>query len=126
MACVRRERLNNMIVSAVSLWKKLNMSNPLSPHEWGEWTEENAVFTNVTYSGHKVQDGSVRVYAVFGKPTQGDKFPVILLLPDGGKAYDTELMQFFISRGYAVLMPDYSGKMSFDDENVQRTVYPKS
>ena len=115
-----------MIVSAVSLWKKLDMSNPLAESEWGEWTEDNAVFTNVTYSGHKVEDGSVRVYAVFGKPAQGDNFPVILLLPDGGKAYDIELMRFFISRGYAVLMPDYSGKMSFDDEGAQRTVYPKS
>ena len=115
-----------MIVSAVSLWKKLDMSNPLAESEWGAWTEGNAVFTNVSYSGHKTEDGSVRVYAVFGKPAQGDSFPVILLLPDGGKSYDIELMQYFISRGYAVLMPDYSGKMSFDDENTQRTVYPKS
>mgnify|MGYP003301805393 CR=1 FL=1 len=81
-----------MIVSAISLWKKLDMSNPLAESEWGEWTEGNAVFTNVTYSGHKAEDGSVRIYALFGKPAQGDKFPVILLLPDGGKAYDTELM----------------------------------
>ncbi|MBR2341360.1 MAG: dienelactone hydrolase family protein [Clostridia bacterium] len=115
-----------MIVSAVSLWKKLDMSNPLAESEWGAWAEENAVFTHVTYSGHKAADGSVRVYAVFGKPAQGDKFPTILLLPDGGKRYDTELMRFFISRGYAVLMPDYSGKMKSDEENTPRTIYPKS
>lgn len=102
------------------------MSNPLAESEWGEWTEGNAVFKHVTYSGHKVEDGSVRVYAVFGKPAHGDKFPAILLLPDGGKRYDTELMRFFISKGYAVLMPDYSGKMKSDEENTPRTIYPKS
>ena len=115
-----------MIVSAVSLWRKLDMSNPLAESEWGEWTEGNAVFKHVTYSGHKTEDGSVRVYAVFGKPAHGDKFPAILLLPDGGKRYDTELMRFFISKGYAVLMPDYSGKMKSDEENTPRTIYPKS
>ena len=102
------------------------MSNPLAESEWGEWTEGNAVFKHVTYSGHKTEDGSVRVYAVFGKPAHGDKFPAILLLPDGGKRYDTELMRFFISKGYAVLMPDYSGKMKSDEENTPRTIYPKS
>ena len=102
------------------------MSNPLAESEWGEWTEGNAVFKHVTYSGHKTEDGSVRVYAVFGKPAHGDKFPAILLLPDGGKRYDTELMRFFISKGYAVLMPDYSGKMKSDKENTPRTIYPKS
>lgn len=102
------------------------MSNPLAESEWGAWTEENAVFTHVTYSGHKVEDGSVRVYAVFGKPATGKKFPTVLLLPDAGKRYDTELMRFFISKGYAVLMPDYSGKMKTDEENTPRTIYPKS
>ena len=75
------------------------MSNPLEATEWGKWTEEGAVFTNVTYSGHKVEDGSVRVYGVFGKPAHGDNFPAILLLPDGGKTTDTELMRFFIDKG---------------------------
>ena len=115
-----------MIVSAISLWKKLDMSNSLAVSELGEWTDEGAVFTKVTYSGHKVEDGSVRIFGVFGKPAQGDKFPTVLLLPDGGKRYDTELMRFFIDKGYAVLMPDYSGKMTSDDENTLYTVYPQS
>lgn len=115
-----------MIVSAISLWKKLDMTNPLAESEWGEWTEDGAVFTHVTYYGHKVEDGCVRVYGVFGRPAQGDKFPAILLLPDGGKRHDTELMKFFIDKGYAVLMPDYSGRMKSDAENTPRTVYPKS
>ena len=102
------------------------MSNSLAVSELGEWTDEGAVFTKVTYSGHKVEDGSVRIFGVFGKPAQGDKFPTVLLLPDGGKRYDTELMRFFIDKGYAVLMPDYSGKMTSDDENTLYTVYPQS
>ena len=52
-----------MILSAVSVWKKFDMSNPLCPSEWGG-TEDAAAgmrFWNVTYYGRKANDGSVRV-----------------------------------------------------------------
>ncbi len=115
-----------MIVSAVSLWKKLDMTNPLSESEWGERQKGRSLYTSVTYSGHKVADGSVRIYAQFARPEKGDSFPAVLLLPDAGKIPDDELMSFFVEKGYAVLMPDYSGKMQSDSENTPRTIYPKS
>lgn len=101
-----------MILSAVSLWKKFDMSNPLQPSEWGyeEDKEAGMRFWNVTYAGHKTEDGSVRVFAKFGKPASGEKFPAVLLLPDAGKELDQELLYYFIDKGYAVLMPDYSGE----------------
>ena len=39
-----------MILSAVSLWKKFDMSNPLQPSEWGyeEDKEAGMRFWNVT------------------------------------------------------------------------------
>lgn len=115
-----------MILSAVSLFKKLDMTTPLFP-ELGEEREENGIkYCSVTYNGHAVSDGTTRIYAEFGKPATGEKHPVVLLLSDAGKAIDVELMNFFIAKGYAVLAPDYSGKMSSDNENVPRTVYPES
>lgn len=115
-----------MILSAVSLWKKFNTTTPLGASEWGSEENEIARLSHVSYSGHAVSDGSVRIYARFGRPKGDTKRPVVLLLPDAGKAPDDELLYYFMEKGYAVLMPDYSGKMSDDGEGVKRTSYPDS
>lgn len=115
-----------MILSAISLWKKLNLTTPLGASEWSIEECNGVRFSHVSYSGHEVEDGKVRIYARFGRPVGDGKKPVILLLPDAGKTTDEELMCYFIEKGYAVLMPDYSGKMSTDGEGVMRTVYPPS
>ena len=115
-----------MILSAISLWKKYNLKAPLRESVWGEEFRDGKMYCHVTYSGHEVEDGTVRVYARFGKPAREGLFPVILLLSDAGKSADEELMDYFIDKGYAVLMPDYSGKMSTDQAGVMRTIYPYS
>ncbi len=115
-----------MIVSAVSLWKKFNTETPLCASEWEIEDKGGVRYSNVAYSGHKASDGSVRIYARFGKPIGSGKKPAVLLLPDAGKPLDKELFGYFISKGYAVLMPDYSGKMPEDTDSDFRTVYPPS
>ena len=115
-----------MILSAISLWKKFNLKNPLGASEWGIEEKEGMRHSHVSFSGNAAPDGSVRVYARFGCPVGEGKKPCILLLHDAGKSPDKELMDYFIEKGYAVLMPDYSGKMSTDDEGVMRTIYPTS
>ena len=115
-----------MILSAVSLWKKFNLENPLGASEWGIEEKDGVRYSHVSFSGNAAPDGRVRVYARFGRPVGEEKKPCILLLPDAGKALDMELMEYFIQKGYAVLMPDYSGKMSTDADGVMRTIYPAS
>ncbi|MBE7080325.1 MAG: hypothetical protein E7371_03705 [Clostridiales bacterium] len=115
-----------MILSAISLWKKYNLKAPLRESIWGEEIRDGKIYYHVTYSGHEVEDGTVRVYARFGKPAREGLYPVVLLLGDAGKSADEELMDYFIDKGYAVLMPDYSGKMSTDQAGVMRTIYPAS
>ncbi len=115
-----------MIVSAISLWKKFNLKNPLGVSEWGMEEKRGKLHCHVSYSGHATSDGGVRIYARFARPAGEDKRPAVLLLPDAGKLLDTELMDYFVEKGYAVLMPDYSGKMKSDGEGVLRTVYPPS
>ena len=115
-----------MIVSAVSLWKKFNTKAPLCASEWGIDEQLNTRFSHVSFSGHAVEGGSVRIYARYGKPVGKNVKPAVLLLGDAGKSVDTELMQHFIDLGYAVLMPDYSGKTDDDEEGVFRTIYPAS
>ena len=115
-----------MILSAISLWKKFNLKNPLGASEWGIEEKDGMRHSHVSFSGNAAPDGSVRVYARFGRPAGEGKKPCVLLLHDAGKAPDVGLMNYFIGRGYAVLMPDYSGKMSTDEDGVMRTIYPQS
>ncbi len=115
-----------MILSAISLWKKFNLTTPLGATEWGVEEKNGVRFSHVSYFGHEVEDGKVRIYARFGRPVGDAERPTILLLQDAGKPTDESLMLYFIEKGYAVLMPDYSGKMSTDGETVMRTVYPPS
>lgn len=115
-----------MIVSAISLWKKFDVTTPLCASEWGIEERGGVRYSHVAYSGHKMTDGSVRIYARFAKPIGAGKKSAILLLPDAGKPLDKELLNYFIEKGYAVLMPDYSGKMPTDTDSDFRTVYPPS
>lgn len=115
-----------MILSAISLWKRYNLKAPLRESAWGEEIKDGRFYSHVTYSGHEVADGSVRIYARFGRPAKEGVYPAVLLLPDAGNTADEELMNYFIDKGYAVLMPDYSGKMSTDQAGVMRTIYPAS
>ncbi len=115
-----------MILSAISLWKKFNLKNPLGASEWGIEEHEGRRHSHLSYSGHAVSDGSVRIYARFARPVGEGKKPVVLLLPDVGEPPERELLDYFVDKGYAVLMPDYTGKLSTDGEGVLRTIYPAS
>ncbi len=115
-----------MILSAISLWKKFNVKNPLGASEWGIEEKEGKRYSHISFSGHAAKDGSVRIYARFLRPVGEEKKPVILLLPDVGNPPDWECMEYFADKGYAVLSPDYTGKVQSDDEGVLRTIYPPS
>ena len=115
-----------MIVSAISLRKKFNTQTPLGASEWGIEEKNGARISHVSYSGHVAEDGSVRIYGWFGRPIGAGKKPAVLLLPDAGKSTDEELARYFLDKGYAVLVPDYSGKVDGDKDGVFRTVYPPS
>ena len=115
-----------MIISAVSLWKKFNVKTPLGASEWGIEEKNGLRWSHVSFSGHAQTDGSVRVYARLCKPIGETAKPAVLLLPDVGKTLDEELISYFAEKGYAVLMPDYTGKMHTDGDGVLRTIYPSS
>ncbi len=115
-----------MIVSAVSLFKKFNLKNALGATEWGIEVKQNRRYSHVSFAGRASSDGGVRVYARFARPNGTDKRPVVLLLPDAGKGLDTELMDYFVDKGYAVLMPDYCGKTKEGENEGMHTVYPPS
>ena len=115
------------IVSAISLWKTYAVNEPLEVETVAEQFDEEAgmAFASVRYNGHAASDGTTRIYAEFGKPEGAQKRPAVLLLPEAGKPLDKELLYYFIDKGYAVLMPDYSG-VSEGAEEGKYTAYPSS
>ena len=62
-----------MILSAVSLWKKFNLKNPLGASEWGIEEKDGVRYSHVSFSGNAAPDGGVRVYARFGRPVGDGK-----------------------------------------------------
>ena len=114
------------ILSAVQLFKRFDTSLPLNAVAVDEIAEQNAKihYTAVEYDGHGVEDGRVRIRALFARPAGNGQVPAVLLLDDAGKTPDRELVTYFAEKGYAVLAPDYSGKKSQGDDN--STVYPPS
>jgi len=115
-----------MILSAVSLFKKFNTETPLGISEWGIEENHGVRTSHVSFSGHAADDGSVRIYARFGRPMGAGKKPAIVFLADAGRPFDQEIFEYFLHKGYAILIPDYSGKMDGDHDGVLRTVYPES
>ena len=114
-----------MSVSAISLWKKFNLKTPLGESEWGREEKNGIVRSHVSFFGHEVSDGKVRIYARYIRSAKG-KRPAVLLLPDVNDLPDEELAEYFLDKGYSVLIPDYAGKMKGDGEGVLRTAYPPS
>ena len=138
------------IISALSLWREYDVTRPLDEVTLREEVdaETGLVYTVLQYNGRATEDGGVRVFAYFARPDGTKKCPAILLLKEAETpmAMDVELMHYFVQKGYAVLMPDYSGDLESvapvkkglraakkvaepiweDAQNSERTVYPPS
>lgn len=116
-----------MIVSALSLFRKFNLTNPLKAEE-GELVDISSEMQmqEIAFSGHACADGDVRVFARLYRPTKAEKTPVVLLLCalHQTKEDGEELASFFVKKGYSVFLPDYKGEWEGADE--RRTVYPPS
>lgn len=110
-----------MILSAVSIWKKLDISAPLESAETLAVGNFGGKAFRVSYNGRKVEDGQVRISALFVRPEIGDKFPTVMLLQDAGESADEELVSYYVQKGYAVLVPDYCGDCGKEEPVEQAT-----
>lgn len=114
------------IVSAVGLFKKFNLKTPLDANEWNAEEKDGVYRSFVSYNGHVVDDGCVHIFAQFIRPVGEGKKPVVLFLPDVEQDVDEDLISFFTSRGYAMLIPDYRGFGENESINANHTLYPGS
>lgn len=106
--------IKEKLVSAISLWRSYDVTGALNAKLLKSRFDEKAklVYTQLAYDGRASEDGRVRIFAHFARPAGEKKCPAILLLKEAGKPFDLELMSYFAEKGYAVLMPDYSGILS--------------
>ncbi len=111
---VKKEKL----VSALSLWRSYDVSGALNT-KYLEMRYDKATglsYMLLTYDGHAAEDGRVRIFAYYARPMGDKSCPAILLLKEAGKPADLELMNYFVKKGYAVLMPDYEGETALPSE----------
>lgn len=114
------------IVSAVGLFRKFNLTTPLDANEFDVELQDGVRKSCLTYNGHVVEDGCVRIFARFIRPEGEGKKPTVLLLPDMEQDADDDLIAFFTNRGYAVLVPDYRGFAENESIQERHTLYPGS
>lgn len=119
------ENKKEKIISAISLWRTFDVSEPLETALLEETKDEKRVDSALFFYGRGAADGRVRVYARFARPATAGKVPAVLLLGETGKPIDEELIDYYLGKGYAVLAPDYSGEYDGADDE-RRTVYPPS
>ncbi|MBQ9730045.1 MAG: hypothetical protein IJV80_04445 [Clostridia bacterium] len=110
-----------MILSAVSLWKKTDLSNALNAVQKPIGAFGGGTAWRVCYNGRKTQCGEVKISARFVRPALGEKFPVVVLLPDLNRTDEEEIVEYFVQKGYAVLVPDYAGEPAapYKEEQVE-------
>ena len=61
------------IVSAVGLFKKFNLTTPLNAQEFAAEEQDGVRKSCITYNGHVVEDGCVRIFAQFITPVSEAK-----------------------------------------------------
>ncbi|MBQ8375033.1 MAG: dienelactone hydrolase family protein [Clostridia bacterium] len=127
MATMNNELKKEKIVSALTLWRSYDTSATLEAETVSEGVSENgrSAVASVRFYGRRTEDGAVRVFAKFAKPLSAQKCPAVLVLGEAGKETDGELLSYFADKGYAVLVPDYSGARETANEG-EFTEYPES
>jgi hypothetical protein len=131
MAKITTEKKERLI-SALTLWRSYKVEGSLNTEYLETRVDESTGlhYTLLTFDGREAADGRVRIFAYYARPEGEKQCPAILLFRDAKKPFDAQLMSFFVSKGYAVLMPDYEGVKTaqnvwevLEEEESQETRY---
>lgn len=102
------------ILTPASLWNNFDKSADTLP-EVESTTQNNEIFYDrITFSGRNTEQGRVKIAAMFAY-SQPMSQEAVLILPDSNKTVDSQMLEFFVSRGYSALMVDYRGEWENSD-----------
>ena len=108
------------ILTPITLWESFDDSLPLKEVQLNTFTLNDAVYSQVYFSGRQVGLERVRIFGLYAKQKKKSKGS-ILILPDVVDTIDGELVNYFVNLGYDVLSVDLRGRFVGD---VECTKYP--
>ena len=97
------------ILTPITLWNSFDDSLPLKEVQLNTFTLNDAVYSQVYFSGRQVGSERVRIYGLYAMQKKKSKGS-ILILPDVIDTIDGELVNHFVNLGYDVLSVDLRGK----------------
>ena len=110
------------ILTPVSLWKNFDDSLDTQPQTVLQKVEDGVKTEFMYIPGRETGSGRVKIFAAFACGESSVSDDAVLLLPHSDGTIDQALMNYFVKRGYSVLMVDYRGAAE-GAENF--TVYPE-
>ena len=85
-------------------------ADPLDIEVLRQWTEDNAKYTEMYFTGLVNEGEKVRVYAMYAAPKGGNKLPAVLHIHRGGQTVNQRWLQTWTARGYAALTFNWGGE----------------
>lgn len=113
--------MSDKILTPISLWKDFDDSLPLKDIVINTYKSDTVNFSNIYFSGRKVDKNRVRIYGVYAEPSSAPK-GTILIIPDVSDSVDREMVFHFAKQNYAVLSIDIKGNNDVDNNF---TKYPQ-
>ncbi len=109
------------ILTPITLWNSFDDTLPLKEVKLNTFTLNDAVYSQVYFSGRQVGAERVRIFGLYAMQKKKSKGS-ILILPDVVDTIDGELVNHFVNLGYDVLSVDLRGKYLSEGEC---TKYPE-
>lgn len=88
-----------------------------------EWDNGGVHYKRMYITSRIVEDGPIRVYAVFGVPLNAKNVPAVLHIHGGGQTLSQDWVKYWTSLGYAAMTFDYCGEW---EGRAEYTKYPES
>jgi dienelactone hydrolase len=99
------------IETVEDLWRGFDPEAlPLEIETIRTWNEGEATFRTLRFTGEKVEGGSVRVFAIEGRPREGTKLPGVLHVHGGGQTASLQWVRYWAARGYVCVSFDFCGR----------------
>lgn len=111
-----------MILTPVSLWKDFNSDCFSEVASCNNLIKDGIKYEYVTFNGRYTEEGRVLIYGVIASDATNPSKNCVLILQDGGKEADENLLAYFVKKGYSAMYVDFCGYREGADKY---TVYPQ-
>lgn len=111
-----------MILTPISLWKDFSSGRGSGVVSCESLIKDGIKYEYVTFYGRNTEEGRVIIYGVIASDVDAHSKNCLLILQDGDKGVDENLLAYFVKKGYTAMFVDFCGRRQGVDKY---TVYPK-